>query len=254
MYPLSVDNHMRLHQNKILITGGSAGIGLAMAKKFLSLQNQVLIIGRDEQKLQQAQAAFPQLIPYVCDVSDENQVESLVKLIQIKHPDLNVLVNNAGIQFRYTFLEDAKALSKVEQEMQINLLAPIRLIVRLLPILVKQPEAAIVNVSSGLALAPKGNAPIYCSSKAGLHSFSKGLRYQLENTPIKVFELLPPMVDTAMTLGRGKKKMSPEQLVEGFIRDFRKDRYETYAGPVKLLRAMLRLAPNFAYNVIKKRN
>lgn len=120
------------------------------------------------------------------------------------------------------------------------------------PKLLEKKEAAIVNVSSGLGLVPKESAPVYCASKAGLHIFSKSLRYQLESTNVKLFEIIPSLVDTDMTKGRGKGKLIPEQLVEEFWKNFVKDKYEIKIGKVKLLHLINRISPKLAESIMKK--
>lgn len=245
---------MKLEGNIVLITGGSAGIGLALAQKFSELGNQVIIVGRDQKKLAAAQEMHPQLITYVCDLSDTQQITSLLEFIQAYHPNLNILVNNAGLQFRYSFLEEEKILDKAQYEIQVNLLAPIQLTADLLPILNTQPEAAIINISSGLALTPKKAAPIYCATKAALHSFTEALRYQLEGSKVKVFEILPPRVDTAMQEGQADRGMPADKLVEEFIRNFRKDKLETYVGIVKYFALILRFFPSLAKRILNKRS
>lgn len=113
-------------------------------------------------------------------------------------------------------------------------------------------NAAIINVSSGLGLVPKASAPVYCATKAGMHIFTKALRYQLESTNVKVFEIIPPVVDTDMTRGRGRDKISPEQLVEEFWGNFKKDMYEIPIGKIKLLKTINRFFPGIADNIMKK--
>jgi short-subunit dehydrogenase involved in D-alanine esterification of teichoic acids len=148
---------------------------------------------------------------------------------------VNILINNAGIQYNYDFVNPEIATELIETELQTNLIAPLQLIKLMLPHLITKPKAAIVNVSSGLGLVPKQTAPVYCASKAGLHIATKALRWQLETTPIKVFEIIAPLVDTPMTQGRGKGKISPEALVDEFWNDFTRDRYEIKIGKTKLL-------------------
>ncbi len=128
---------------------------------------------------------------------------------------------------------------------------PVTLCGLLLPVLSVQPQAAIVHVTSGLGLVPKKSAPVYCATKAGLHLFTKALRYQLEGSPVKVFEIIPPVVDTPMTAGRGSRKISPQQLVDEFMRAFERDRFEVSIGKVKLLRLISRLAPAVADRILK---
>lgn len=242
---------MKLDQNKILITGGNKGIGLALAKKFLSLGNEVIIVGRSKSDLLEVKSNYPGIITFKGDLSKQEDIDNLLLFIEQEHQDLNILVNNAGIQYNYHFLEEKQLLSKIEYENQINFLAPLKLTALLLPLLEGNGNAAIVNVCSSLAIVPKANAPVYCATKAGLHIFSKALRLQLDRT--KVFEIIPAMVDTAMTKGRGKGKISPEELVEEFIKSFKRDDYEVNIGKVKLLRFLHRISPRLASKIINKK-
>ncbi|MEO0473382.1 MAG: SDR family NAD(P)-dependent oxidoreductase [Bacteroidota bacterium] len=242
---------MRLHQNKILITGGTAGIGLALTRKFLSLNNQVIVVGRNATKLNELAQSSPQIIPFQCDVSLPHELDRLVLFVEQDHPDLNVLINNAGIQYNYRFTEEPQLPSKIQHEIDVNLLAPIKLLSMLLHVLQSNENAAIVNVSSGLGLVPKQAAPVYCGTKAGLHIFTKALRNQLDGHGVKVFEIIPPLVDTAMTAGRGKGKISADQLTEAFIRSFQKDRLEISIGKVKLLKTINRLSPALAERIMR---
>lgn len=244
---------MNVSGNTLLITGGTSGIGKALALAFAQRDNEIIILGRNPGKLQALQAEYPAFHTYCHELKNLDEAPKVLAQIMEKHPGLNILVNNAGIQYNYQFLEGNHLENYIRDEYTINLLAPAMLSYHLLPHLSRQSQAAIIQVSSGLALAPKPNAVVYCSSKAGLHSFSKGLRYQLEKTSIKVFEVLPPLVDTPMTLDRQGKKMSSEQLAQLFIRNFQRNRYETYPGPVKYLRWMLRVAPGLAHRIMKNR-
>jgi short-subunit dehydrogenase involved in D-alanine esterification of teichoic acids len=121
----------------------------------------------------------------------------------------------------------------------------------LIPQLQLKPEAAIINISSGLAIAPKKTAPVYCGTKAGIHIFSQALRYQLEVSSIKVFEIIPPLVDTPMTAGRGQNKISPQALAEEFWEGFLSDTYEMYIGKAKLLKLIHRLSPALSQKIMK---
>lgn len=240
---------MRLHKNKILITGATAGIGEALLQKFLDLDNEIIAIGRNESKLEALAKADKRVIPFKCDISKQEALEQLILFIEQEHTDLNILINNAGIQYNYNFENEHQLLFKVEHEISVNLLAPLKLITLLLPTLQLNDNSAIVNISSGLAIVPKAQAPVYCGTKAAIHIFSKSLRYQLDR--IKVFEIIPPIVDTAMTAGRGKGKISPEQLVNEFIRAFERDEYEVNIGKVKLLRIINRISPSLADSIMK---
>lgn len=240
---------MRLQGNKILITGATGGIGEALLMKFLALDNSVIAVGRNELKLHELARIDKYIIPFLCDVSKTEDLNNLVTFVEQKHPDTNILINNAGIQFNYHF-EEPKLLGKIEQEVAINFLAPLKLTALLLPTLNRNRNAAIVNVSSGIGLVPKKQAPVYCGTKGGIHIFSKALRYQL--TQVKVFEIIPPLVDTEMTAGRGKGKISPEQLVEEFVSAFKKDTYEINIGKVKWLKLLNRWMPSVAERIMKR--
>lgn len=241
---------MRLQGNKILITGATAGIGEALLNKFLSLDNQVIAVGRNEQKLQELTQQDERITTFACDISKAEDLDKLIMFIEQKHQDTNIVINNAGIQYNYHFAEEPQLMGKIEREINVNFLAPLELIALLLPILETNDNAAIVNVSSGLGLVPKMQAPVYCGTKAGIHIFTKALRYQLEHT--KVFEIIPPLVDTQMTAGRGKGKITPEQLADEFIKAFQKDKFEVNIGKVKLLKFVNRLFPALAEKIMKK--
>jgi len=241
---------MRLQGNKILITGATAGIGEALLNKFLSLDNQIIAVGRNAQKLKELAQKDERIIPLECDISKAEDLDQLIMFVEQKHPDTNILINNAGIQYNYHFVKEPLLLHKIEHEISVNFLAPLKLIALLLPMLESNENSAIVNVSSGLGLVPKRQAPVYCGTKAGIHIFSKALRYQLEHT--KVYEIIPPLVDTQMTAGRGKDKITPVQLVDEFMIAFRKDKYEVSIGKVKLLKFINRLWPALADKIMKK--
>jgi short-subunit dehydrogenase involved in D-alanine esterification of teichoic acids len=166
---------------------------------------------------------------------------------------VNILVNNAGVQYNYNFLEEPNTLTKVQQEIEINLTAPLKLTSLLLPLLVQQESAAIINVSSSLGFVPKESAPVYCATKAGVHVFTKALRYQLDASSVKVFEMIPPLVDTAMTKGRGSGKMSPDDVVEEFWKQFQRDRYEVMIGKTKILRVLHRFLPAIAEKIVRNK-
>ncbi len=241
---------MKLKGNKVIVTGATAGIGEALLTKFLEFDNQVVAIGRNERKLKALAKADKRIIPFACDLSKMEDLDRLILFLEQEHPDTNILINNAGIQFNYHFENEPQLLGKIEQEINVNFLAPIKIIALIIPTLKGNDNAAIVNVSSGLGLVPKRQAPVYCGTKAGIHIFSKSLRYQLED--IKVFEIIPPLVDTQMTEGRGRGKISPEQLANEFMRAFKKDQYEVNIGKVKLLKILNRLVPSLADKIMKK--
>jgi uncharacterized oxidoreductase len=196
----------------ILITGGATGIGFALARKLAERGHRVIICGRSEESLRKAQAAVPALVTRACDVADARSRRDLAAWLGEAHPGLNVLVNNAGVQVRRDFT-GAAALRDLDQEVAINFTAPIHLVGELLPLLRRQPRATIVNVSSGLAFSPMADVPVYCATKAALHSFTLSLRHQLRATGIRVVELAPPIVDTGLGSGDRSQGTSSQRMM-----------------------------------------
>ncbi|GAA5024878.1 putative oxidoreductase DltE [Marivirga lumbricoides] len=242
---------MRTTGNTVLITGGSSGIGLVLAKRFLELGNKVIITGRDKNKLEEIHNDLPEIKTFAGDLTDKNSLDELVLFIEQLHAELNILINNAAVQYNYSFIDEPELIYKIDYEVSTNISAPIKLTGLLLPLLLKNNNSAIVNVSSGLFIAPKKSASVYCASKSAIHTFSKTLRYQLENTGTKVFEIIPALIDTPMTSGRGKSKISPEQLTDEFFKNFKKDKVESYIGKTKLLKFINRLSPKLSDSIMK---
>jgi uncharacterized oxidoreductase len=187
---------VNLTGNTVLITGGATGIGLALAERFLNAGNEVIVCGRRADKLQEAQRRFPKLHTRVCDVSKPEDRQELFSWVTSEFPNLNVLVNNAGIQQRVNLLNANEEWDYYQQEIAINLEGPIHLTMLFLPHLVKREHATIINISSGLAITPAAWVPIYSATKAALHSFTVTLRLQLAKTNVDVVEVLPPAVNT----------------------------------------------------------
>lgn len=186
---------MELGSNTILITGGASGIGFALAERFLQAGSQVIVCGRREAALREAQARHPRLAIRVCDVAEDEERAALARWVTTAFPRLNVLINNAGIQRRVQ-LATPEEWQETRQEIAINLEAPMHLSRLLVPHLLGQERPAIVNVSSGLAFTPLAGVPIYSATKAALRSFTLSLRHQLASTPIRVVEIVPPAVNT----------------------------------------------------------
>ena len=201
---------MKISKNKILITGGASGIGLGLAERFVKEKNTVIICGRRESALKEVSAKFPSVIIRKCDLSLAAQREELFRWISAEHSDLNVLVNNAGIQ-QYISVTDSNFYQKSQNEIAINIEAPIHL--ASLFVNLKNLDT-IINVTSGLAYAPIVKVPVYCASKAFLHSFTLSLRQILKSNSIEVIELIPPALNT--DLG-GKGIHSNAQPVSEFI-------------------------------------
>jgi len=187
---------MNLTGNTILITGGGSGIGRALAEHLQQRDNQVILAGRRQSALDAVTAANPGMRSIVLDVADPAAIRSAALRLTGEFPALNVLVNNAGIMRPENLLKAATA--DAEAIVATNLLGPIRLAAVLLPHLIQQPSAAILNVSSGLAFVPLAYTPTYCATKAAIHSYTQSLRYQLQHTAIKVIEIVPPWVATEL--------------------------------------------------------
>jgi uncharacterized oxidoreductase len=187
-------NDMQISGNTILITGGATGIGLALARAFRERGNEVILCGRRADKLATAREEVPNVHVHVADVASAESRAELVAWIEREHPSTNVLVNNAGVQHRIDLRSTDELREKAEEEVAINLLAPLYLTAMLLPQLMRQRAAAVMNVTSGLAFAPLAHMPVYCATKAALHSATMSLRHQLRDTSVRVFEVIPPLV------------------------------------------------------------
>ncbi len=186
---------MELNGHTLLITGGASGIGLALAARFLRAGSRVIACGRRVQALAAAAAAHPGLITHAGDVETAAGREALCAWATATHPEIDVLVNNAGIQRRVQLTEPAN-WNDVRQEIAINFEAPLHLSMLFLPHLAQQPRPAILNVTSGLSFTPLTAAPVYSATKAALHSLTLSLRQQLAHTPVAVIEIIPPAVNT----------------------------------------------------------
>lgn len=218
---------MNTSNNKILIIGGTAGIGYEIAKA-LSQKNKVIITGRDGNRLEKALSTLGNTIGLISDISDAEDVGKLTETITREHPDLNIVINNAGKAYAYDLTAaNASGFEKAGEEMLTNYLSIIRLTERLLPLLRKQPAAAIVNVSSIVAFAPGARIPTYSASKAALHSYTQALRHLLRETAVRVFELMPPLVDTEFSkdIG-GSQGIKPAVVAEELIKGLQENRTE----------------------------
>lgn len=245
---------MKTRGNAALVTGGGSGIGLALAQALQAAGNRVIIAGRRARVLEAAAAATPGLIPFPCDIAEHSERQRLIRFIAEDHPDLNILVNNAAIQFEAPLLSEEISEADVAQEIAVNLTAPVLLIKNLVPTLANQPEAALVNVSSVLAVVPKRSSAVYCATKAGLRGFSRSLRLQLAQSHphIRVFELLPPLVETAMTAGRGSGKIPPAAVAQALLAALARDQLEIPVGKSRLVMALNRLLPATTQRILAK--
>jgi len=191
---------------KVLLTGGTSGIGAALLRDLLAMGHHVVVLARTASQL----AATPGLYPHDVDLSNAETLPTLTGRIAAQHPDITVLINNAAVQNAHPLLNAATTPDTLQCEVIVNLLAPALLARAFAPAMIANGAGAIVNISSGLAFFPKQNAGLYAASKAGLHSFTQSLRYQMEGTGVAVIEAVLPLVDTPMTAGRGKAKISAD--------------------------------------------
>ncbi len=191
---------MKTTGNTILITGGGSGIGEALAHRFHDLGNTVIIAGRRQDALERSCAGRPGMHAMTVDVDSEAGIADFAHRLLSAHPALNVLINNAGIM-RFERLDSARDLSDAEETINTNLLGPIRMIDALIDHLIATPDAAIVNVTSGLAFVPLTTTPTYNATKAAIHSYTVALREALRGK-VEVIELAPPAVQTGLTPGQ----------------------------------------------------
>jgi len=194
---------MKPTANKILITGGASGIGLRLAQEFQKLGNQVIVAGRRQAQIDDVTAATG-ITGYVLDVDNPQAIVDFAAKITAEHPDLNVLLNNAGIMKVEPQGDEPINLAIAEASVTTNLLGPIRLIAALLPHLRRQPQATIINVSSGLAFVPLAATPTYNATKAAIHTYTVSLRRLLRETNVEVLELIPPSVQTNLFPGHAE--------------------------------------------------
>jgi uncharacterized oxidoreductase len=244
---------MKTSGNTILITGGSGGIGLAFAKKFVELGNEVIITGRRQDKLDAAVKETPQLKTIRSDAADPTAVAGLAHELRTSHPKLNVLFNNAGIMV-FRNLSVPGDLSALTSEIDINLSGPIRLISAMID-QIKSNKGTIINVSSGLAFVPLQAAPVYCATKAAMHSFTISLRQQLAEHDVEVIELMPPAVrtDLAKLPDDGKVQViTTDVLVDATMKALAKGAKEIRPGQANGLRFMSRVAPGFIQGQLAK--
>ena len=245
---------MKLAGQTILITGGSSGIGLALARQ-LAAHNTVIIAGRDERRLEAASASIAGLRTIACDIAQAEERIRLCEAVLRDYPKLNVLINNAGIQHHLRFDADhaSRSAAILEEEMIVNLLAPVHLSSLLIPQLLKQSTAAIMNVTTGLVIVPKVESPLYSTSKAALSTFTSTLRSQLRNSTIQVTEAMPPLVDTPMTHGRGSGKITAEACADEMIRGLEQGKAVIRVDKVKLLHLINRVSPGLARRIMAMR-
>jgi len=249
---------MKTKGNTVLITGGATGIGFALAETLVSAGSRVLICGRREARLKEARDKLPQIDTRVCDISNEKDRESLFNWVKANFRDLNVVINNAGIQRMANLKKGTKDLLTGESEIETNLVALVYMSAYFIPLLMKKKEAAIINVSSGLGFVPIAAMPVYCATKAAVHSFTQSLRHQLRDTSIKVFEVVPPMVDTELGKGTtedpgvGYRGIPPSEVARATLAAMANNEYEIVVGEAKGLVMGARTDPEQAFQNLNR--
>ncbi|MEE9364897.1 MAG: SDR family NAD(P)-dependent oxidoreductase [Cellulophaga sp.] len=242
---------MKLSGNTILITGGSSGIGLELSKQLIERNNRVIICGRSEQRLNDAKAQIPELEIFKCNLSNKNQCYDLALWIKKEHPRLNLLINNAAIVNKTSFLETDRIIEMAKQEMETNFMAPVRLIHFLYPQLQKNENSAIINITTGLIYAPRADYPFYNATKAALHSFTQVFRKQTEESKTAIIEVMFPAVKTTWHKGNPPKiAISTDKAVDEMLLGLEKGKLEIRVAGAKLLYRVSRIAPKFAFKKV----
>jgi uncharacterized oxidoreductase len=239
---------MKLTGRTILITGGSAGIGLAFALKFLELGNTVIVTGRRQTVLDKVKTKYPNLCTIQGDVADTAQITALAAHVKANFPKLDVLMNNAGVMLHKNLQVPAADLDGLMTEVNINVGGVIRTTSAFIDILTAN-RGTVINVSSALAFVPLPSAPIYCATKAAVHSYTQSLRFQLEETGVEVIELMPPAVKTDLTAdmdeGGSVKLITTDELLKKSFAALKAGKLEIRPGQSNPLAFLRRLAPDF---------
>jgi uncharacterized oxidoreductase len=243
---------VKLQHKTVLITGGTSGIGFELARQLQQKGNTIIVTGRDQARLDIARRTLPDIHVFQSDVSEPDAIAALSDRVLARFPSLDILVNNAGIM-RNLNLNQSRDLSDVTREIDINLSGPVRMIQQFLPHLKTRADALIVNISSGLAFVPLPASPVYCATKAALHSFTQSLRAQLAGSNVTVIELAPPGVETPLFRGefeelmKGQKGMDVGVLVQRAIAGIEAGRLEIRPGLSNVLKLMSRIAPGIIF-------
>ncbi|MCX2481563.1 SDR family NAD(P)-dependent oxidoreductase [Pedobacter sp. MC2016-15] len=252
---------MDLQNSTVLITGGTSGIGLELVKQLTELGTQIIITGRDQDKLAETQRQFPNVQTFQSDVSNPQNIRQLYETVTRQFPDLNIIINNAG-EMRLLDLQDTeKSLEDISREIDINLSGTIQMVHQFLPQLIKKDSAAVVNVSSGIAFMPYSVAPVYSASKAGVRAYTQSLRLQLKGSSVKVFEMIPPGVNTNLQKDwvlptNESMMMDVGKMVSVAIKGLQKDQTELKPFLISVIKLVSRLIPgtliNFGHREFEK--
>ncbi|MCF6262724.1 MAG: SDR family NAD(P)-dependent oxidoreductase [Xanthomonadales bacterium] len=241
---------MKISGKQIVITGGTSGIGLEIVKQLYS-NNTLIVISKNNRSLDALAEKFDGIVTYQANLSFLSEAEAVANSIAGRFDSIDILINNAASQYTPMFLDDGFFYESISKEITLNFTSICCLIYLLLPSLIHRSPAVILNINSGLGLVPKTSSAIYCGTKGALNLFSQSLRYQLEDTNVGVQQAFLPLVDTAMTKGRGKNKLTATAAASKIIRGMEQGVAENDIGKVKLLRALLRMSPSLARRILK---
>ncbi len=240
---------MELRNSTILITGGTSGIGLELVKQLTEQGAIIIVTGRSLEALNETKKKFPQVHIFQSDVSNPKDIEQLYNEVTSRFPALNIIINNAGLM-RLIDLQDNKlGLENIVAEINTNLSGTVQMVHRFLPHLITRKSAAVVNVSSGIAFMSYSSAPIYSATKAGVHAYTQALRFQLEDTNVKVFEIIPPGVNTNLQndwviTPNPAMMMDVDKMVKVIIKGLLKDKPEIKPAIINVIKLASRLVPN----------
>lgn len=242
---------MIINNKTVVITGGTSGIGYEIVKK-LHNNNKIIVISRDEIKLNSILIEFPTIEIFKADLSNIEEVKKIGENISKKHTTIDLLINNAAAQYTPTFINKYFEYESINKEITLNFTSICCLTYLLIPSLKQENKSIILNINSGLALAPKTSSAIYSATKSALDSFSQALGSQLKETNISIQQAFLDVVDTAMTEGRGKSKMSPEKAALSILEGVENNKENNDIGRVKLLRFMVHFFPSIAKKIMLK--
>ncbi|WP_334194548.1 SDR family oxidoreductase [Pararhodobacter sp.] len=247
---------LSLNGRTAMVTGGARGIGLELTRQLLARGCRVIVIGQNQTRLATLERDFPgAVVTRRADLSSPAEVDALVVDLVRDHPAIDILINNAGVQREMDLfaLPPTQATAFARQEIATNLDAIVALTLGLLPVLARHERAAIVTITSGLAIAPKAAAPVYGATKAAARSFTRALRYQCSRAApqVRVSEAIMSLVATDMTAGRGSGKITPAQAAAAVLAGLERGQAEIWVGKAKLLRLVNRLSPALAARLLR---
>jgi uncharacterized oxidoreductase len=237
---------------RTLVTGATSGIGMALVLQLAQDGVPVLALGRSAERLRVLQAHCPLIATVQCDLAEVATLPELAAQWVARYPDLACVIHNAGVQDNLRMDDAGYGAAQLRREVDINLVAPLVLTQALLPHLQAKQRAWVVNITSGLALAPKRTSAVYSATKAGLHLFGDGLRVQLRGSSVRVVEAVMPLVDTAMTEGRGRGKISPDQAARAVIDGLRNDQDRVWVGKTRAMPLLQRWAPSLLARILQR--